>query len=195
MIKVGLTGGIGSGKSTVARFWNTLGIPIYESDSRAKALMNSSSEIICAIKELFGKQAYDDNGLNRQLLSSKVFSDSSLLDRLNAIVHPAVQKDFLEWSAAQSAPYVIEESAILFECGASKVMDFNVVVCAKLETRLQRAASRDNVAIEKIMARVNNQMSQESMKALADFEIETNTQLIIPQVIEIDRIITSKMNK
>lgn len=195
MIRVGLTGGIGSGKSTVARFWQTLGIPVYESDSRAKALMNSSSEIVEGIKVLFGEKAYDEGGLNRQYIASKVFTDSDLLARLNALVHPAVQRDFMQWSERQDAPYVVEESAILFECGASRVMDFNVVVSAGFETRLERASARDGVSREQISERINNQMDQEQMASLADFIIENDSQLLIPQIIKIDGIIRNSFSK
>ncbi|MFI3267037.1 MAG: dephospho-CoA kinase [Rikenellaceae bacterium] len=195
MNKVGLTGGIGSGKSTVAEFWRSLGIPVYDSDSQARRVMNSSMEVVEAVKELFGEAAYCDGQLDRAYIASKVFTDVALLEKLNAIVHPAVQKDFVMWSERQDAPYVIEESALLFECGASEIMDFNVVVSASQSVRIERACSRDGVGEQKIMERMNNQMPQERMVEFADFNIINEERLLIPQIIEIDRTIRNKINK
>lgn len=198
MNKVGLSGGIGSGKSTVAAFWRTIGIPVYESDIEARRIMTSHEPTMQAISELFGFQAYIDGSLNREHIASQVFSNPELLQKLNEIVHPAVQNDFELWSSRQDAPYVIEETALLFDGGEKSIartMDFNIVVTASLETRLKRACLRDNTSKEKILARIDNQMPQEQMIALSDFCIDNDTQLVIPQIIEIDKAIRNSLHK
>lgn len=198
MLRVGLSGGIGSGKSSVARFWQTLGIPVYDSDSRARGIMNSDVAVVSAISELFGSQAYTDGALNREYIASRVFSDRGLLQKLNQIVHPAVQNDFCKWSEEQNSPYVVEETALLFDGGEnsiSRTMDFNVVVVADLSVRVRRASLRDKVSEQKILERINNQMAQEDMIAEADFCIDNNSQLIIPQIIAIDNAIRNSLAK
>ena len=118
MIKIGITGGIGSGKSTVCRAFAQLGVPVYDSDSRARRLMNEDVALKAAVSGLFGDGAYDADGLNRKYVAGRIFSDGTLRERLNAVVHPAVAEDFARWAERQQGPYVIEEAAILFESGA-----------------------------------------------------------------------------
>ena len=139
MLKIGLTGGIGSGKSYICKVFRTLGIPVYESDFEAKRLMNESDELQSAIIEIFGNKAYIDGKLNRKYISDKAFTDNFLLEKLNALIHPAVQSDFINWMSTQeNVPYVIKEAAILFESGASKFMDYNILLVADESTRIIR---------------------------------------------------------
>ncbi|NQX76158.1 dephospho-CoA kinase [Gilvibacter sp.] len=173
MISVGLTGGIGSGKTTVARFFEAIGIPIYFADDRAKALMVEDQELIASIKALLGDQAYTYDGrLNRAYIASQVFNDAKLLEALNALVHPAVGKDFKQWAQAQQSPYVIKEAAILFENGSYTHSDANILVTAPESIRLERVMSRDGASEEAVRARMQHQWPDEQKIPLADYVIE-----------------------
>jgi dephospho-CoA kinase len=173
MLKIGLTGGIGSGKSTVARIFEVLGIPVYYADDRAKQLMASDPELIRAITGLFGDGAYDAEGrLNRSWIAQRVFSDPPLLKQLESLVHPAVFADGDRWFEAQSgSPYAIKEAALLFESGGYKALDKVVVVAAPLALRIQRVVSRDKTTPEEVEARIRRQMPEEEKVRLADFVI------------------------
>ncbi len=171
---VGLTGGIGSGKSTVAHFFRNLGVPVYDSDNEAKALMVSSKTLRKGIIELFGEEAYLGERLNRIFISEQVFKSAELLQSLNAIVHPAVKKDFLQWVEKQKAPYVIQESALIFENASQGNYDKVIVVSAPQEVRLQRVMKRDNVNEVKILERIAHQLPDKQKKDLADFVIEND---------------------
>ncbi len=191
MIRVAITGGIGSGKSTVAKVFETLGVPVYYSDQRARALMDS--ELRDQIVELFGEDAYCDEGLNRAYISSLVFSDPTLLLRLNGVVHPAVISDFLNWSSAQDSPYVIIETALLLESGLDRVVDHLVVVTAPLELRLERVVARDSTTIEAVEARIKAQTSQERLIEIADTILDTQPHvMLIPQIVQLDRQLSKK---
>jgi dephospho-CoA kinase len=163
MYKVGITGGIGSGKSTLCELLARYGIPVYDSDSRAKALMSESQELRLALCEAFGVECYLGEELNRPYLSQRVFGDATALQRLNSIVHPAVRADFRAWAECQSSEYVILESAILFEAGFENEVDTIVAVLAPLQERIQRAMSRDNVSQEGILRRISHQMSDDEL--------------------------------
>lgn len=169
---VGLTGGIGSGKSTVAKYFNTLGIPVYHSDDRAKAIMEEQVSIKAALIQLFGSKAYVEDRLNRAYIAELAFSNPELLKKLNALVHPAVRADFLAWSKQQEAPYVIQEAAVLFENGGYKNLDYNILVKAPQEAREQRVMGRDAITRAQVQARMQNQWSDERKEPLADFVIE-----------------------
>jgi dephospho-CoA kinase len=169
---VGLTGGIGSGKTTVARFFEDLGIPVYIADEAGKRLLATSEEIKKEVKAIFGEQAYDKSGPNRAYIASRVFNDSKKLEALNAIIHPAVARDFETWLASQKSPYVIYEAAILFETGGYKKCDLNILVTAPKEERIKRLQKRDESKIEEIEARMANQWSDKEKLKLADFVIE-----------------------
>ena len=169
---LGLTGGIGSGKSTVAAYFKELGVPVYDSDREAKILMTEDADMRAEIIAIFGSEAYVDNTLNRVYISSKVFGDPELLERLNSIVHPRVRSHFTQWVAAQDAPYVLQEAAILFENGAHKQLDAMILVWAPKETRIQRVMERDNVDRDAVLARMENQWSDTETTALADYIIE-----------------------
>lgn len=171
MIKVGICGGIGGGKSTVCALLAEKGVPVYDSDSRAKALMNSSSEIVRAVKTAFGESAYSDGILDRAYLASKVFGDSEALALLDSIVHPAVRSDFEAWATAQEAEYVVLESAILFESGFNSCVDASVAVLAPHSLRLARAMQRDGAVRERILERMAAQMSDDELAHRADLSI------------------------
>lgn len=172
---VGLTGGIGSGKTTIAAIFKKLGIPVYIADNRAKYLMNSSDQIKAKIKELLGVDAYTNEGLNRAYVATKVFDDKNLLSKLNQIVHPEVDKDFKEWYKKQTAFYVIKEAAILFENGGYKKCDYIILVTAPLEERINRVVKRDKVSSLEVLKRINNQWTDMCKISLSDAVIENVT--------------------
>ena len=169
---VGLTGGIGSGKSTVAQMFMELGVPVYDSDKEAKQLMVSSETVKNAIINLFGKEAYTEDGLNRSFIANTVFKNRELLEKLNGIVHPAVRKHFLDWAHNQESPYVIQETALIFENGAAEKYDCTILITAPKETRVQRVVQRDEVARESVADRMKHQWNDDDKAKLADFTIE-----------------------
>lgn len=173
---VGLTGGIGSGKTTVAKQFQALGIPVYIADDEAKKLMNRSKIIKRKLIALFGDEAYKDNTLNRPFLADKIFNNAENLEKMNAVVHPKVASHFKNWVKKQTTPYVLKESAILFENGAYKDCDLIITVTAPLELRKKRLLKRDNTTLEKIQAIINNQWSDESKISKSHFVI-TNKDL------------------
>lgn len=192
MKQVGLTGGIGCGKSTVAELLKTLfDIPCYDCDSRAKALMESSAVLREAIEGLFSPRAYDFRDgvwrLNRALLSQRVFADDSLRKKLEGVVHPAVNQDYREWAALQNAPYVVKESAILFESGADQGLDVIVVVDAPLDIRIQRVVARDGSTPSAVLSRIKAQSPTHELLKKANYVImNDNHQLLIPQIVALD---------
>ena len=171
MKKIAICGGIGSGKSTVCRMFAERGAAIYDSDSRAKALMHESAELRAALIAEFGEACYADGALNRPYLASRVFGSEEQLARLNSIVHPAVKADFLRWAEEQEGDFCILESAILFESGFDAVVDKTVAVLAPLPLRIERAMERDGATREQIEARVKAQMGDDELVARADFAI------------------------
>lgn len=176
MILVGLTGGIGSGKTTVAHMFEELGVPVYNSDEKAKYLMVTSKDLKSRIKLLMGEKAYIGEELNREYIAEKVFTQKELLSKLNAIVHPAVRQDFKIWASLQNAPYVIQEAAILFENGAYKNFDRMILVTAPKQLRLERIMLRDKVHENNILARMNYQWNDDKKTPLSHYIIE-NTDL------------------
>jgi dephospho-CoA kinase len=191
-IIIGITGGIGSGKTTISEFLNTLGYPIYSSDIQAKWLMENDAVVGRELVNLFGDAAFSDGKLDRKHLSSLVFSDKDNLDKLNAIVHPALERDFDKWCEGQSAELVFKEAAILFESGSYKNVDKTICVTAPEALRIKRVMQRDGVSEDKVKERIDNQWSEEKKKALADFVIfADDEQLIIPQILKIIENINS----
>ncbi len=189
-LRVGITGGIGSGKTTVCRIFEQLGIPVYFADQRAKLLMTESKRLVKKVKALFGEEAYLlDGSLDRKRIAGLVFQDSSLLEKLNAIVHPAVLKDGEKWHNRQSnAPYTLKESAILFEIGSQKFYDKTILVFAPKELRLQRTMQRDGLTKEAVEARMSKQMDDEAKLQMADYVIVNDgEQLLLPQVVALHR--------
>ena len=171
MRKVAICGGIGSGKSTVCEMFAERGVAIYDSDSRAKALMNESAELRDALIAEFGEECYEGGALNRPYLAEKVFGSEEQLARLNAIVHPVVKADFLRWAEEQEGAYCILETAILFESGFNEVVDFAVAVLAPMPLRVKRAMQRDGATKEQIEARMKAQMSDDELMRKANFAI------------------------
>jgi len=196
MITVGLTGGIGSGKTTVAMAFKALGVPVYIADDEAKSLMNRSKVIRRKLVKVFGEEAYIDNTLNRPFLAAAIFNNKDLLKQMNAIVHPKVAKHFLKWKAKQKAPYTISEVAILFENGTYKNYDYIITVTAPEKDRINRVIKRDNSTKKKIQAIINNQWKDQEKISLSDFVI-TNVDLkqTQKQVLRIHKILNKKALK
>ncbi|MBK7870120.1 MAG: dephospho-CoA kinase [Saprospiraceae bacterium] len=187
-LKVGITGGIGSGKTTVCKIFETLGIPVYYADERAKWLMVNDPDLIKDIKVLFGEAAYDLEGhLNRKYISDIVFNNPEKLNQLNSLVHPAVAKDGSAWNQAQvGVPYTLREAALIYEAGINKHLDYVIVVTAPLELRIQRVMQRDQIPREAVEARIDKQMPEEEKVRLGDFVIVNDgEQALIPQVLAI----------
>ncbi|MBK6936048.1 MAG: dephospho-CoA kinase [Chitinophagaceae bacterium] len=188
MLQIGLTGGIGSGKSTVAKVFETLGIPVYYADDAAKKLMNTDEKLKQEIIKTFGSESYQKGILNRPYIASVVFADKEKLELLNSIVHPATIADSQDWVAAQKAPYIIREAALLFESGANTGLDYVIGVSAPLPLRLQRVMQRDGLSAEEIIQRINRQMDEEEKLKKCDFVICNDEQsLIIPPIVELDK--------
>ena len=176
MLKVGITGGIGSGKSTVSRFFSELRVPVYDSDQRAKSLMQHDDSIIIKIKKEFGDNSYLNNQLNRSYIAEIVFKNELKLKQLNAIVHPVVRTDFNNWLSQNSnANFVIKEAAIMIESGAYKDLDKLIVVNANREQKIKWIKKRDNLLLEDIENRIQNQLSDEIRNQYADFIIENSS--------------------
>ncbi len=190
MLHVGITGGIGSGKTTVCKIFEILGVPIYYADERAKWLMEHDKLLAEGIAGLLGGEAYSAEGkLNRAWISGKVFGDPGLLERLNALVHPAVALDGLEWQKRQAGrPYTLKEAALLFESGSYLFLDKIIVVTAPLELRMQRVMARDGVPMQAVKDRIDRQMAEEEKVQRADFVIYNDgNRMLIPQVMAIHR--------
>lgn len=169
---VGLTGGIGSGKSTVARMFAELGVPVYFADDEAKKLMVTSEPLIAGIKKRFGEKAYDESGLNTRYLAKVVFNDQESLRALNEMVHPEVEKHFKDWVTKQDAAYVIQENPLLFEKDRQDQYDATIVVVAPTQMRIDRVKARDGVSRTEVEARIQNQMDQGYKVERADYIIE-----------------------
>lgn len=186
MIRVGITGGIGSGKSTVCRLFAAKGIPVYDSDSEAKRLM--AAELRGAIEARFGRDIYREGELDRGRLAAIVFADSQALADLNAIVHPAVMRDFAAWAERQTADYVVLESAILYEAGLENAVDRVVAVLAPVELRVERACRRDGADPEAVRRRIAAQMDDDTLCRRADFTLVNILEAdLAPAVDELDR--------
>ncbi|HEU5365009.1 MAG TPA: dephospho-CoA kinase [Hanamia sp.] len=184
MIRIGLTGGIGSGKSTVARIFNVLGIPVYSSDDASKRLMNEDEELKENIIRSFGEQSYTEGRLNRKYLAWQVFSDRNKIELLNSLVHPATIKDATAWMEKQTAPYIIKEAALIFESGSDKYLDAVIGVKSPLSLRIERTMKRNNVTAAEVEARIKLQMDEEEKLSLCDYIIVNDEhQMLIPQVL------------
>ncbi|MDP4282972.1 MAG: dephospho-CoA kinase [Bacteroidota bacterium] len=186
MLRIGLTGGIGSGKSTVARIFEVLGIPVYDSDTASKKLMTENEELKKLIKNSFGEKAYTGGELNRKYLAELVFNDSTKMALLNSFVHPATINHAELWMKKQNAPYVVKEAALIFESGSQKQLDYVIGVKAPMALRLQRIVQRDHVNAEQVKARMGMQMDEEIKMRLCDYVIiNDEQQMLIPQVLEL----------
>jgi dephospho-CoA kinase len=184
MLKIGLTGGIGSGKTTIAQVFEVLGIPVYYADLAAKHLMNQDPELKKQIIASFGEETYKDDMLDRACLAEKVFGDAEKLARLNAIVHPATLRDAEAWMKNQKTHYAIKEAALIFEAGLEKYFDYIIGVTAPESIRLFRVQQRDHSSTEEIMQRMTQQMNEKEKISLCDFVIiNDGMQAVVPQVL------------
>ena len=195
-LKIGLTGGIGSGKSTVAQAFSNLGIPIFFADDEAKYLIRHDKSLRAEIIKIFGNMAFKDNSYNTKYISERVFYDQGLLQKLNEIVHPYVFKAFDAWCGIHiHAPYLIMEAAILIESGFHNIFDYLIVVSAPEDIRIKRILRRDKSSIDQVKARMNMQSSEKKRTEKADFIIvNDNNHLLIPQILEIHHKFVSLQN-
>ncbi len=186
MLRIGITGGIGSGKSTVAKVFEVLGIPVYYADDAGKHLMNEDEELKQQVKDHFGDAAYINEQLDRKYLAGIVFNAPEKLQLLNSLVHPATLKDAARWMQQQTGPYAIKEAALIFESGAQEQLDYVIGVNAPAPLRIQRAMHRDNISRDEVLARMNRQIDETIKMRLCDFIIKNDEQeLLIPQVMDL----------
>lgn len=196
MLKIGITGGIGSGKTTACKVFEKIGIPVYYADSRAKKLMVEHAEIRAELSALFGKEIYtSQNQLDRKKLAKLLFGNNVALQKANKIVHPRVQSDFENWTQQHtSAPYVLKEAAILFESGAHKGVDKSILVFAPELLRLERVTKRDKTSAEAVRARMQHQLPDSEKLKMADFVLYNNDeQLLVPQILELHHKLQNNM--
>jgi dephospho-CoA kinase len=192
VIKVGITGGIGSGKSTVTKIFAVLGVPVYYADDASKRIMNSDPAVIDLITSHFSSEAYKNGVLDRSFLAAQVFNNKTKLDLLNSLVHPATIRDADSWLSAQRAPYVIKEAALLFESGSYAALDYVIGVSAPFELRLQRTLARDGSNRDQVIARMNRQIDENIKMKLCDFIVYNDEmQLLIPQVLKLHEFFIS----
>ncbi|MEI7471358.1 MAG: dephospho-CoA kinase [Chitinophagaceae bacterium] len=193
MLKIGLTGGIGSGKSTVAKVFETLGIPVYYADTAAKILMNEDPFLKEKITRLFGADAYLNGQLNRTHIAGIAFNDPAKLELLNSWVHPATIQAAEVWMLQQNSPYAIKEAALIFESGAQEHLDFVIGVKAPLALRIQRTIERDGISKEEVIKRMNRQLEESIKMKLCDFIITNDEQqLLVPQVLALHEVLLKK---
>lgn len=196
MLKIGITGGIGSGKTTICKIFELLEIPVFYADEEAKNLMIRNPDVVQQIKNEFGNEAYlPDHSLNRKYISDIVFKDIAKLSNLNNIVHPAVFKAFKDWSALQNAPYVLKEAALLFESKSNLLNHANIFVSSPLDLRIKRVMKRDELTEEKVMERISKQMPEQDKEKLSDYIIYNNEEdLLILQVLALNNQILNLKN-
>ena len=188
MLKIGLTGGIGSGKSTVALIFQVLGIPVFDADKEAKFLMENDESLIQSIKGILGNESYNGKSLNRTYIANIVFNDPYKLSLLNAVVHPATIHSAKEWMKAQNTPYVVKEAALMFEAGSADNLDYVIGVTAPQHLRIQRVIERDKVTREQVLSRMDRQLDDSIKMKLCDFVlINDEQQLLIPQVVKVHK--------
>lgn len=191
---IGLTGGIGAGKSLVAKIFGSLGVPVFNADLEAREILNSDSEVRKQIVGIFGETSYSGTEANRPFLAARIFKDAALREKLNAIVHPAVAGAFESWIAERSShPYVLKEAAITFETGLNKTLEYMILVTAPKETRVARVMKRDSVSEDQVLDRMATQWSDEKKAGLSDFLIDNGgKKLLIPQILHIHNVILEK---
>lgn len=193
MLKVGITGGIGSGKSVVASIFKSFNVPVLDADARAKRLMVEDENLRQSIISIFGKSAYENGELNRALISKRVFNDPYALKQLNAAVHPVVIDYGIKWMEAHHyLPYVIKEAALFFESGSAGEMDYIIGVASPYKLRLKRAMKRDGVDEHKTKSRMANQIDEKIKMMLCDYIVHNDdVHALLPQVLELDRLFSS----
>jgi dephospho-CoA kinase len=185
-MKLGVTGGIGSGKTSVCKVFNVLGIPVFSSDLDANMIMENDKSIIVGINAIAGRDMYINGSLDRMVLADLIFNDNSLLGKVNSLVHPVVSEHFMRWEMQQTAPYVIMEAAILIESGTSKLVDRIASVIAPAEERVNRVIHRSNLTKEQVLERMRNQMEDDLRIRLSDYVIyNSENDMIIPAILKI----------
>lgn len=188
VLKVGITGGIGSGKSLVCKLFKILKVPVFEADLVAKDLLDHNGTIKNELIHLFGREICTaEQTIDRKKLASIIFNDNLALQKVNSIIHPKVKDSFFEWVANQDTPYILHEAAILFESGFYRLMDFNILITADRELRISRVMKRDGVDREEVLKRMRQQWTDEEKERLAQVIIRNENELIIPKVLEIDK--------
>ena len=186
MLKIGLTGGMGSGKTTISKIFSVLGIPVFNADDIAKNIMNEDAGLKQSLTDLFGSEAYVNDKLNRKYIASIVFTDRYKLDQLNALVHPVTIAAADKWISEQTTPYILKEAALMFEAGAAAHLDYVIGVYAPQHLRLQRVIQRDDASREDILSRMNNQVDETIKMKLCDFIIVNDEQqAVLPQVLSL----------
>jgi len=196
MMKVGITGGIGSGKSTASEVFEHLGVPVYNADDHAKELYHSDADLKNGVIKLLGEEAYSEGRLNRAWVAEKVFQNKETLSKLNALVHPAVGRNFKEWMQKHfDAPYLMKEAAILFESGAHRGLDVVIHVFAPVEVRIDRVMRRDGVSEADVLARIEKQWTDEQRREKSQYEIMNDGHsLMVPQILSIHEDIIGRSN-
>lgn len=197
MTIVGLTGGIGSGKSVVADLLRVMGYSVYDSDSRSKELCDTDSDIILGLKSLFGEDVYINGFLNRSLLAKKIFNDKKALATVNSIIHPSVERDFIYWTKQKDPDAtIIQESAIIFEANLSSKFDFIICINAPENLRILRTCKRSKLTLEEVKKRINQQLNDDERERLSDFVIVNDgKQGLIPQLEKVIEVINNKKTK
>jgi dephospho-CoA kinase len=186
MIRIGLTGGIGSGKSTVAQIFEVLGIPVFYADDEAKKILNEDDDLKKSIIKNFGEDSYTDGKLNRSYIASIVFNDKTKLELLNSLTHPAIMKRGEEWMNKQTTPYAIHEAALVFEANVKERLDYVIGVFSPEELRIKRVIERDSISRDEVMKRINRQMNEDEKIKLCDFVlVNDEEQLLTPQVLKL----------
>jgi dephospho-CoA kinase len=195
MLKIGLTGGIGSGKTTVAHIFEVLGIPVYYADDEAKKIMQEDSIVKKKIINSFGEESYVDGKLNKAHISNLIFHYPGKANLINSIIHPTTIANAKEWMLKQTTPYAIKEAALIFEANAEKELDFVIGVTAPLPLRIQRIMARDNIDEAAVKARIQKQMNEEEKMSRCNFVIHNNEEsLLIPQVLQVHQEILAETN-
>ncbi|MFT3824464.1 MAG: dephospho-CoA kinase [Chitinophagaceae bacterium] len=195
-LRIGLTGGIGSGKSTVAKIFEVLGVPVYYADDVAKDLMNTDTVLQQQIIDNFGTESYKEGKLDRRYIASIVFNDPEKLALLNSFVHPATIRAGEKWMEQQTAPYAVKEAALIFESGSQSELDHVIGVAAPLSLRIHRTMQRDNVTREEVLARMDRQIDERIKMKLCDFVIvNDDQQMLIPQVLELHNTLLNAKRK
>jgi len=196
MFRLGITGGIGSGKSTVCKVFRVFGIPVFSADRSAREIMDTDNSLKKELNNIIGKDVYTDGFLNREMMAGLIFNDTELLGRVNKLVHPYVIRAFDQWCNSVTSRYAIFEAAILFESGAVSYTDRSLAVIAPLEERLMRVMERNIISREQVEERMRNQLPESELISRADFLISNNEdELIIPQVIRINNELLTIINE
>ncbi|MBN1107236.1 MAG: dephospho-CoA kinase [Bacteroidales bacterium] len=194
-MKLGITGGIGSGKTSVCRIFSVLGIPVFFADPEASLIMSTDKKVITGINEIAGRNIYPEGKLDRELLASLIFNDAESLRKVNSLVHPVVFDKFLKWAEEQDSPYVIMEAAILFESGASELVDRVATVYAPVEERIGRVTRRNKLTREQVLQRMKNQLDDEEKIRMSDYVINNSeNDMIIPVILKIHEDLITHLN-